>query len=198
LDEKAVRFVWDLQEQASAHTDDKVKVLLTLSASLSTGVLVITRGTDATVPWTYGIAAFACAAYLCLAGLGVRTYWSPTPTKRDEGGDWVRDLYSCYLGNSEAQVLRVGLLRGARRWFLVGFVLVGLAGVTARRRPDQAVAVLSEIGSSAGSLAADVSALRGASGTADSVATELRRLRLAVDRLVTVTESTSGGRSRRR
>ncbi len=198
LDAESVKFVWNLQEAASAHTDDKFKLLLTLGSSLSTGILVITRGIESTMPWTYGIVALVFTAYLCLAALGVRTYWAPTPMKRGAEADWIRDLYSCYLGNAEAQSLRVGLLRGARRWFLAALLLVGIAGVTVKRGADpRAMMMVEEIRASAALLAGNP-ALRGAASAADSIELELRRLRVSVDRHVELREPERKSRARGR
>ena len=173
FDREAVTFLWNLEEDASEHTDDKLKLLLTLSASLGTGVVVVTRGTDSAVPWAIGAAALVVTAYLCLAALTVRTYWTPTATK--DVGNWIRDIYSCYLGNQEAHQLRVGLLRGARRWFLVAMVSVGLSGVTTRHHADRVADALEALNRSVAHLAVSPLATDSPRGL-DSLVVELRRL----------------------
>ena len=90
---KVCLFLFNLKEDASAHTDDKVKLLLTLSASLSTLVLLLARNVTGGFPWAWSLVALAAAAILCLMHFGVRTYWEPDPVQNAQGGEWASQLY---------------------------------------------------------------------------------------------------------
>jgi hypothetical protein len=78
VDRAQAEFLYKQQREDSAHTDDKVKQLLTLSASLTTAIVVFTR--DVEPRWLVAavMGLLIACVFLCLSVLDVRTAMMPT------------------------------------------------------------------------------------------------------------------------
>lgn len=131
MDHDQVKILFDVSESASAHTDDKIKQLLTVSSSLATFVAVFSRATEprwlgAVVVWL-----LLMAVVLCLSAFEVRREMVPVPEDKDSDTNhvaWARDLLKSCYANRASHFFRVDQYRAATRYFMLALLCtLGLA-----------------------------------------------------------------------
>jgi hypothetical protein len=129
---KQAEFLYNLGETASENTDDKVKLLLTLTSS--TAVLLATLRPE----WLYSLhylPTYALGACLVLATVhfGVRPFFHPAPEPSENEAksneEWATCLYDCYVENERYRQIRVNLFAACRRWFLIGILALLLGAI---------------------------------------------------------------------
>jgi len=160
IDPEQAEFLFKLQREDSAHTDDKVKQLLTLSSSLATVILVFAR--DVRPRWLVVVllGLLVTTVFLCLSILGVRTFHVPVPedSSNEELNSrvWARDIMVSYAGNKARHDFRVDRYRAAGRYFRLALLLTPLAAIFTVARPDP----VARIEASLRSIEAEITALR--------------------------------------
>ncbi len=126
--ETEARFLFDLAEAASDHTDDKTKQLLTLGSSL-VAVLALFGG-SVHPRILVGIVAFALlvSILMCVMALGVRRSSVPDvsdPGRTENADTWARDLLEATYENRSFHGFRVDQYRCATRYFVAALVATG-------------------------------------------------------------------------
>ena len=139
VDRAQAEFLYKQQREDSAHTDDKVKQLLTLSASLTTAIMVFTR--DVEPRWLVAavMGLLIACVFLCLSVLDVRTAMMPTleDARRDDlESEWARDLLQSCLDNRRRHAFRVDRYRAAGRYFNLALLLTPVITIFSVSRPD--------------------------------------------------------------
>jgi len=126
IDATEAEFLFDAAEDASKHTDEKVKQLLTVSSALTTLVSVFGREAAPRLVIA-GVALFlVVCVILCLNVLSVRKYTLPILEDRkapNHSDVWAKDLLRSAYANRAAHFFRVDLYRAASRYFVLALVL---------------------------------------------------------------------------
>jgi hypothetical protein len=147
------RFLFEQQEAASGHTDDKVKQLLILSSSLAT---FIAAYAPLSIAW---LALLPLGSSICISirNIHVRNYAIPEISdQRIDAAEqqWCRDLITATEHNRASHAYRVRLYSAALRWFgfaIVSFAILSLFSLVTLpeslakyrgRKSDQSTAVL--------------------------------------------------------
>jgi hypothetical protein len=126
------------QEASSAHTDDKVKQLLTLATAVNTLVLAYASRVGVRLLLLAIATALTGTVFLCVSILGVRNAARPEftdATNDAEQHEWARSLAVATEFSMRAHIYRVDIFRAARRWFLLAFILALVAIASARNAP---------------------------------------------------------------
>ena len=144
LDKAQAEFLFKMQREDSAHTDDKVKQLLTLSSSLATIILAFVRDVRPRGLVVFVLAVLFACVYLCISVLEVRTGQTPTPGDAGQPSDdldqeWASDLTASLFANRRAQDYRVDRYRAAGRYFRLAFLLTPVLAWCTVPRPNTAV-----------------------------------------------------------
>jgi len=144
IDAQQAELLFNLQREDSAHTDEKVKQLLTLSASLAALIVAFARDVHPRWLLVLLLALLVACVYLCISIFDVRI--EQTPKLEDADGadaanQWAKDLAESRLANRARHQLRVDRFRAASRYFIAAFLLTPLVAYFAQSKPD-AVAAL--------------------------------------------------------
>jgi hypothetical protein len=166
IDKGQAEFLFTTEREDSAHTDEKVKQLLTLSSSLAAVILVFAR--DVRPRWIIVLllALLVVTVFMCVGVFGVRTVNLPTvedAAKDDNDGTWAKDVIRSYAENEARHAFRVDRYRAAVRYFLLALVLTPVAAAFTASRPEpgsKVVAALNRIDSSVQSVHVDIYSLR--------------------------------------
>ncbi|HEY4320936.1 MAG TPA: hypothetical protein VGM77_07095 [Gemmatimonadales bacterium] len=141
----AAEFAYLRQRENSGATDDKAKLLLTLSSSLAT--IVVTFGHDARPRWLFVtvVSALVASVILCISVFGVRTGMEPIPEKNADdpkGEQWSKDVLRSAGVNQQEHRYRTDRYRAATRYFRLALVtmLVTTALISPSTSPSQTVA----------------------------------------------------------
>jgi hypothetical protein len=132
-------FLFELQRDDSAHTDDKVKQLLTLSASLAGITLVFGQDVRPRWPFALLIGLLVAVGLLCVSVIGVRSGMVPTPVpgSGDEADiERARDLMQSYDANVAAHGYRADRYRAATRYFRLALILTPVLALMMNPRPN--------------------------------------------------------------
>ena len=132
LDSSRAEALFKIGEEDSAATDDKVKQLLTLSASLATLALVFGRDARHAELFTLLIAELVVVVFFCLSVFRVRTITLPTleDATGEQDNQWGRDIFRSYYANRATHAFRTDQYRTAYRYFVLALVsLAALAWV---------------------------------------------------------------------
>lgn len=139
VDEEQAEFLYRLQREDSAHTDDKVNQLLALSSSLTAAIAVFTL--DVHPRWLVAVVMgllIACV-FLCLSVLEVRTANLPT-LEEAKGYDskkmWAKDLLESCFANRGRHAFRVDRYRAAGRYFTMALLLTPIIAFFSVSKPD--------------------------------------------------------------
>lgn len=139
VDSDQAEFLYKQQREDSAHTDDKAKQLMTLSAALTTAIGVFAR--DVQPRWLVAMVAallIACV-FLCLTVLDVRTSNVPTleaAGRADLKEQWGRDLLWSYFANRGRHAYRVDQFRAAGRYFTLALLITPIITLFSEPKPE--------------------------------------------------------------
>lgn len=125
IDAAQAEFQYRLQREDSAHTDDKVKQLLTLSSALASVVVVFTGDVQPRLIVAIPMGLLLASVFLCLGALGVRTINAPTledMRRSDIKQQWAKDLLSSCFANRGRHAFRVDCYRAAARYFVLALL----------------------------------------------------------------------------
>ncbi len=138
VDSAQAESLFKIGQEDSAATDDKVKQLLALSASLATIALVF--GRDTRPPWLFAclVAALVAVVFLCVSVFEVGTITRPTAEDNttEKHKQWGRDVLRSYYANRATHNFRTDEYRAAHRYFRLALLSLILLAVLAERKPD--------------------------------------------------------------
>ena len=143
LDE--AQFLFDQQEASSAHTDEKMRLLLTLSVSLAGFAVAFFKGPWGGWPLTVIVMLLLFSSALTLRALSVRTFALPAPSdesdKQKREISWALDLWSSAQQNRASHQVRVDQYRAASRLLVTAlFVTVAVLAVRGGRSEGDTLA----------------------------------------------------------
>jgi hypothetical protein len=148
VDPKHAEFLFKIEREDSAYTDDKVKLLLTLSSSLAAIILVFARDVSPRFFVVIVLALLVAAVFLCVGVFRVQTVNLPTVEEADSSGRdavWSADLMKSYAENEARHAFRVDRYRAAGRYFQLALLLTPVAAAFTSPRPDPAAGVISSL-----------------------------------------------------
>ncbi len=138
VDPSQAESLFKIGQEDSAATDDKVKQLLTLSASLATIALVF--GRDARPAWLFVflVATLVAVVLLCVSVFRVRTITVPTleDDTAEQHKQWGRDILKSYYANRATHNCRTDQYRTAHRYFVLALVSLAILAGVAVQKPD--------------------------------------------------------------
>jgi hypothetical protein len=134
FDANQAKLFLDWANEASEHTDAKVRQLLTLSAALAPVALVLASHAYPRVLGLLVVGMLVVVVLLCVAIIEVRVSVQPTLEQVQQDGShhkqWAWDLFSSAQANQAIHRLRVDFYSAARRYFIVSFLLTTVAAIT--------------------------------------------------------------------
>jgi hypothetical protein len=140
VDSSQAESLFKIGQEDSAATDDKVKQLLALSASLATLTLVF--GRDARPAWLFVflVAALVAVVLLCVSVFRVRKITVPTieDDPDAQARQWGRDILRSYYANRATHNFRTDQYRTAHRYFVLALVSLAFLAALAVQKPDPA------------------------------------------------------------
>lgn len=137
----AAELLFKTEREDSAVTDEKTRLLLTLTTSLTTIALVF--GGQVQPRWLFvGLVGLLIASVLlCLSVFEVRRgMMLPTPedsSHRDRSREWARDLMASYYANRATHAFRVDRYRAALRYFRLALLLTPVLAALSKRQIDR-------------------------------------------------------------
>jgi hypothetical protein len=139
LNPSQAELLFKSQREDSARTDEKVRQLLTVSASLAAIIAVFARDVRPRGLVVLLLALLVACVYLCLHVLDVRTEVVPTLENADTDSNqrqWARDLlWSCFANRARHR-LRVEHFRAAGRYFVAALLVTPFVAAFATAKPD--------------------------------------------------------------
>ncbi|SRR6266498_550697 len=136
--------LFKIEREDSAATDDKTRLLLTLTTSLATLALVF--GGYVRPRWLFVVLVglLVASVLLCLSVFEVRRgMMLPTPedsSSEDRSSDWARDLMLSYYANRATHAFRVDRYRAALRYFRLALLLTPVLAAFSVRPTDEPAA----------------------------------------------------------
>lgn len=127
--EAEARFLFQLAESASDHTDDKIKQLLTLSSSLVTVLALFGDRVQPRILVVIVALTLLVSVLMCVTALGVRRWAVPDvfePTGAEDSDTWARNLLQATYTNRSFHAFRVDQYRSALRYFVAALIATGL------------------------------------------------------------------------
>jgi hypothetical protein len=135
IDVTRATFVYEQGKLDSAHTDEKVRQLLSLSGILTPiAVVLVNSGRPGFAGWVV-VGLLLMSVFLCLQNLEVRNEVRVTDESVSDD-DWSWSLHDAAQWNAASHSFRVDAYRSARRYFLMALIMTPVAAGVSSRRAD--------------------------------------------------------------
>lgn len=138
VDSSQAESLFKIGQEDSADTDDKVKQLLTLSASLATIALVFGRDARPAFLFVFLVAALVAVVLFCISVFRVRKITVPTleDNTAERHKQWGSDLLKSYYANRASHNFRTDQYRTAHRYFVLALVSLAVLAAFVVQKPD--------------------------------------------------------------